>query len=114
MRRKCLEFPKKPAEKVPSIQDVSQMAMAGSPQTGALCEESSRTCCRPPPAPGEASGRLSCFLPPRFYTFLRRKPSEQISLLFARCGRALCKIHIAVLPNGFQRLANIYAVLEGC
>lgn len=49
MQRKYFEFPKKPAGKVPSIQDWSRKAVARSLQTGALCEESSQTCCRPPP-----------------------------------------------------------------
>lgn len=51
MQRKYFEFPKKPAGRVPSIQDSSRKAMARSLQTGALCEESSRTCCCPPPVP---------------------------------------------------------------
>lgn len=65
------------------------------------------------PRAGEASARLSCVLPPRLQTFLPWRLNEQDPPLLARCGRALCKTHVLVLPNPFQRLANIYAALEG-
>lgn len=61
MQGKYFEFPKKPAGKVPSIQGWSQKAMARSLQTGALCEEPLRTCCRLPPMPARPATAFPVF-----------------------------------------------------